>query len=131
VGAVALDRAGHLAAATSTGGLTDKRFGRVGDSPIIGAGTYADDRTCAVSASGTGEEFIRFGVARSIAARMAYAGEDLETAARAVVEGDLAPGDGGIIAVDRHGRGVCIFTSEGMYRAMADSRGRSEVRIWE
>jgi len=130
VGAVALDRSGHLAAATSTGGLTNKRFGRVGDSPIIGAGTYADDRTCAVSCTGTGEEFIRFGVARSISARMAYGGEDLETAARAVVEGDLAPDDGGIIAVDSRGRGVWVFTTGGMYRAAADSHGRREVRIW-
>jgi len=130
VGAVALDRGGHLAAATSTGGLTNKRFGRVGDSPIIGAGTYADDRTCAVSSTGTGEEFIRFGVARSISARMAYGGEDLETAARAVVEGDLAPDDGGIIAVDAQGRGVWVFTTAGMYRAAADSHGRREIRIW-
>ncbi len=130
VGVVALDREGHLAAGTSTGGLTDKRFGRVGDSPIIGAGTYADDRSCAVSATGTGEEFIRFGVARSISARMAYGGEDVLTAARAVIEGDLAPDDGGVIAMDSKGRAVWVFTTEGMYRAAADANGRHEVRIW-
>lgn len=130
VGAVALDRAGHLAAGTSTGGLTNKQFGRVGDSPIVGAGTYADDRTCGVSCTGTGEEFIRFGVARSIAARMAYAGEDLSTAAHAVVHGDLAPDDGGIIALDASGRAVWSFNTTGMYRGAIDATGRRMVRIW-
>ncbi len=118
VGAVACDRAGHLAAATSTGGLTNKRWGRVGDCPIIGAGTYADDATCAVSATGHGEYFIRACVASDIAARMRYAGVGLEAAAHAVVNGTLVQlgGKGGIIAVDAKGNITLPFNTNGMYR---------------
>jgi beta-aspartyl-peptidase (threonine type) len=131
VGAVALDRHGDLAAATSTGGLTGKRFGRIGDSPIIGAGTYANDRTCAISATGTGEEFIRHGVAHDISARMEYGGLSLERAADRVIHGTLKPGDGGVIGVARDGSIALVFNSQGMFRGAADSNGRFEVKIWE
>lgn len=121
VGAVALDAHGHLAAATSTGGMTNKRPGRVGDSPLIGAGTYADDRTAAVSCTGHGEAFIRVAAAHDLGARMAYGGASLQAAADAVVHGALPAvgGTGGLIAVDRHGN-VCLpFNTEGMYRGVA------------
>ncbi len=131
VGAVALDVHGHLAAATSTGGLTNKRWGRVGDVPIIGAGTYADDRTCALSATGQGEEFIRHDVTHSISARMELAGQSLQQAADAVIHGVLRPGDGGVIGVDGAGHIALVFNSEGMYRGAADAGGRFEVGIWE
>ena len=130
VGAVALDRDGHLAAATSTGGLTNKRFGRVGDVPIIGAGTYASDRTCAVSCTGIGEQFIRNTVARDVAALMEYRGLDLEEAARLVIHERLKPEDGGLIAVSREGRIALVYNSGGMLRGAADSEGRFEVNIW-
>lgn len=130
VGAVALDRKGNLAAATSTGGTTNKRFGRVGDVPIIGAGTYADNRSCAISATGLGEQFIRHTVARSIAARVELSGMSIEEAAKAVI-GELDPGDGGVIVVDRWGRTALVYNSEGMFRGQTDSTGRVEVRIWE
>jgi beta-aspartyl-peptidase (threonine type) len=129
VGVVALDREGHLAAGTSTGGLTNKRYGRVGDSPIIGAGTYADDRSCAVSATGRGEEFIRRAIARSIAARVEWDGIEVGTAARELI-GTLEPGDGGVIVVGRSGEIALIFNTDGMYRGAADSNGRFEVAIW-
>ncbi len=129
VGCVVLDGQGRLAAATSTGGMTGKRWGRVGDAPIVGAGTYAD-AWGAVSCTGTGEEFIRHGVARSVTARMALAGQDLDAAAHAVVHDVLAKGDGGLIAVDRDGNLTAPFNTTGMYRAMADSRGRFEVAIF-
>src|SRR5690554_871666 len=101
VGAVALDKSGNLAAATSTGGMTNKRWGRVGDSPIIGAGTYADNAACAVSCTGHGEYFIRLAVAARVANRMRFAGEELDRAARAVIMDELAGmgGSGGLIAV--------------------------------
>lgn len=130
VGVVARDVHGDLAAATSTGGLTDKRFGRVGDVPIVGAGTYADNRTCAVSATGKGEEFIRHSVAHTISTRMDLLGESVETAAEAVVHRTLKPGDGGVIAVDARGNLALVFNSQGMYRGAADSNGRFEVAIW-
>jgi L-asparaginase / beta-aspartyl-peptidase len=130
VGAVALDRHGDLAAATSTGGRTDKRWGRVGDTPVVGAGTYADNATCAVSGTGKGEEFIRHAVAYDIAARMAYRKLSLEEAARQVIFDVLAPDDGGIIAVGRDGSIVMAFNSPGMYRGAADASGRFEVAIW-
>lgn len=119
VGCVALDRRGHLAAGTSTGGMTLKRWGRIGDAPVIGAGTYADDRSCAVSATGHGEYFIRYAVAHDISARMRYGGEDLATAAKTVVMDELvqAGGEGGVIAVDRFGQVAMPFNSPGMYRA--------------
>ncbi len=131
VGAVALDRHGNLAAATSTGGMTNKRFGRVGDSPIVGAGTFADNTTCAVSCTGTGELFIRHGVARDVAARMQYAGASLRTAADQVIHDVLSPGDGGLIAVGSDGAIVFSFNSQGMFRGAADSNGRFDVGIWE
>lgn len=131
VGAVALDRQGNLAAATSTGGLTNKRFGRIGDVPVIGAGTYADNRSCAVSGTGKGEQFIRHTVARSIAAAVEIGGKSLEEAANEVIHGRLDPGDGGIIAVDRQGAIALVFNSPGMFRGAADATGRFEVAIWE
>ena len=127
VGCVALDRHGNLAAGTSTGGLTNKKFGRVGDSPIIGAGTYADNRTCGVSCTGIGEQFIRHAVAFDVAARMAYQQKSLEDAASAVIDDTLDRGDGGLIAVDRRGSIVMKFNTPGMARAAADSAGRFEV----
>jgi beta-aspartyl-peptidase (threonine type) len=118
VGAVARDRQGHLAAATSTGGITGKRWGRVGDSPIIGAGCYASDASCAVSCTGTGEAFIRLVLAHAIVARIALLGESLEAAGTHVI-GELARlgGTGGIIAVGRAGSGLWRFNTQGMYRA--------------
>jgi beta-aspartyl-peptidase (threonine type) len=121
VGAVALDVHGHLAAATSTGGMTNKRVGRIGDSPLIGAGTYADDATAAVSCTGSGEMFMRVVAAYDVCARMRYAGQTLQQATDAVVL-DVLPkidGRGGLIAVDRLGN-ICLpFNTEGMYRAFA------------
>ena len=131
VGCVALDVRGNIASATSTGGLTGKRFGRVGDTPIIGAGTYASNASCGVSCTGTGEQFMRHTVARDIAARMELKGETLEASARHVVFNVLKPHDGGIIALDRQGRVVMVFNTIGMYRAAADSEGMSVVKIWE
>jgi len=131
VGAVARDREGHLAAATSTGGLTGKRWGRIGDSPVIGAGTYADDRACAVSATGAGEYFIRAGVAHEICARMRLLGEDAQTAADAVIaEVGALGGDGGVIVAEPGGRTVFAFNTPGMYRGRADSGGAREVAIF-
>lgn len=119
VGAVAVDRHGHLAAATSTGGMTNKRVGRIGDSPLIGAGTYADDRYAAISCTGSGEMFIRTAAAYDVCARMRYAGQSLADAADAVVHQSLPAlgGTGGLIAVDRHGNLALPFNTEGMYRA--------------
>jgi beta-aspartyl-peptidase (threonine type) len=131
VGAVALDRQGNLAAATSTGGTTDKLPGRVGDSPIPGAGTYANNRTCAVSGTGAGEEFIRHAVAHDISALIEYRGATVQQAAESVVRGKLRPGDGGVIAVGRDGTLALVFNTEGMYRGTADSTGRFEVKIWD
>ena len=132
VGAVALDQDGNLAAATSTGGMTNKRWGRIGDSPIIGAGTYADNRSCAVSATGHGEYFIRQTVARDICARMQYRGDSLETAARQVVMEDLVEMEarGGIISVDSAGNLALVFNTPGMYRAQVDTSGHLKVAIY-
>jgi len=132
VGAVALDRDGNLAAATSTGGMTNKRHGRVGDSPIIGAGTYASNASCAVSATGHGEFFIRLGVARDICALVEYRRMPLEAAVREVIHGKLAAlgGDGGVIALDRDGHIVADFNSNGMFRAWRDATGRKHVAIY-
>lgn len=131
VGAVALDLHGHLAAATSTGGMTNKRPGRIGDSPVIGAGTYADDRTCAVSCTGWGEFFLRTVAAHDLSARMAYAGKTLDQAAGEVLSRIAEMGgDGGLIAVDRRGNLCLKFTTEGMYRAWLGPGGRVEVRIY-
>jgi len=133
IGVVALDAAGDLAAATSTGGLTNKRFGRVGDSPLIGAGTYADNATCAVSCTGYGEEFIRAVTAHDVAARMRYGGEPLERAAHRVIHETVAAvaGEGGLIAVDREGRLALPFNTEGMYRAWRSTRGEAGVAIFD
>jgi len=133
VGAVALDSHGNLAAATSTGGMTNKRFGRIGDSPIIGAGTYADNRSCAVSATGHGEYFIRATVAKDICARMQYGGATLQQAADAVVMDELVKmgGEGGIISVDGKGNIALVFNTEGMYRASVDTAGDVEVAIYK
>lgn len=132
VGAVALDRAGNLAAATSTGGMTNKRYGRVGDSPIIGAGTYANNESCAVSATGSGEFFIRAVVAYDIHALVEYKRLSMEEAAKEVVQAKLKRqgGEGGIIAIDRAGHIALEFNSEGMFRGARDSRGRREVAIY-
>jgi beta-aspartyl-peptidase (threonine type) len=132
VGAVALDDRGCLAAATSTGGMTGKRFGRVGDSPIIGAGTYADNRGCAVSATGHGEVFIRAAVAHDICARMRYGGRDLARAAREVVLEELPAlhGEGGVVAIDTRGEIAMEFNSEGMFRASRKAGGEPRIHIY-
>ena len=132
VGAVALDSTGNLAAATSTGGMTNKRWGRVGDAPIIGAGTYADNRSCAVSATGHGEYFIRATVARDICARVQFTGVTLEVAAEEVINQQLVKmgGSGGIIALDTAGNIALTFNTPGMYRASIDTEGRVTVAIY-
>ena len=130
VGAVALDRYGDLAAATSTGGLVNKRFGRIGDSPIIGAGTYADNDSVAISATGTGESFIRSVCAHEIAARVKYCGLSVSRAAADVVK-TLIPalgGRGGVIALDRAGRFSMPHVTRGMYRGLIRSNG--QPRVW-
>ena len=131
VGAVALDTHGDLAAATSTGGLTNKRFGRLGDVPVIGAGTYANNRTCAISSTGIGEEFIKYTVAHDISSLMEYGGMTLQQAADRVIHQKLKPGDGGVIGVSHDGSIALVFNSDGMFRGAADSGGRFEVKIWE
>jgi beta-aspartyl-peptidase (threonine type) len=131
VGAVCLDRAGNLAAGTSTGGMTYKRFGRVGDSPIIGAGTYASNESCAVSCTGDGEFFIRAVVAHDIAALMQYGGKSLREAAAAVLEkvGRLG-GGGGLIAIDRRGNFAMPFNTSGLYRGYVGPEGQPRVEIY-
>jgi len=131
VGAVALDRAGHLAAATSTGGLTNKHRGRVGDSPIVGAGTYADDASCAVSGTGQGEFFIRQVVAYDICALLQYRHLTLAQAVREVIQKLRASGgEGGVIAVDRSGNIALDFNSVGMFRGARDGRGRRDIAMY-
>lgn len=131
VGAVELDSAGNLAAGTSTGGTTGKRWGRIGDSPVLGAGTYADNKSCAVSATGEGEYFIRVGVARRICSRVELAGENVQTAADAVIaEVGALGGEGGVIVLGPDGEAVFAFNTTGMYRGRADSSGTSEVAIF-
>jgi beta-aspartyl-peptidase (threonine type) len=133
VGAVALDRRGHLAAGTSTGGMTNKRWGRLGDSPIIGAGTYASDAAgCAVSATGHGEYFIRAAVAHDICARAAYGGVTVGDAAETVVLERLEAmgGDGGVITLDGEGRIAMPFNTRGMYRGAVDTDGTVTVAIY-
>ena len=133
VGAVALDSKGDLAAATSTGGMTNKRQGRVGDSPIIGAGTYAKNGVCAVSATGHGEFFIRAVAAYHICAAVEYRGLSLKEAAREMLHGILRSlgGQGGIIAIDPGGHIVMDFSTQGMFRGARDSSGRDELAILE
>ncbi len=132
VGAVALDKHGNLAAATSTGGLTNKKFGRIGDSPVIGAGTYANNNTCAISCTGVGELFIRSVVAYDISCLMEYKGMSLQAACDLVVMEKLVKieGEGGLIAIDKHGNIAMPFNSEGMYRGCKDNDGRNEVLIY-
>ncbi len=131
VGAVACDVHGHVAAATSTGGVTGKRWGRVGDTPVIGAGTYADDRAGAVSATGSGEYFIRIGVAHEICARVRLGGEDIVAAARTVMA-DVAAmgGSGGVIVVSPSGEAGWQFTTPGMFRGRVSSSQSAEVAIY-
>lgn len=131
VGCVVLDSKGNLAAGTSTGGMTNKKHGRVGDSPIIGAGTYANNNSCAVSATGTGEEFIRYSVAYRISALMEMKGKTLAEAGDHVIHNVLQPGDGGVITVDKYGNIHIPYNSKGMFRASADANGLNQVKIWE
>jgi beta-aspartyl-peptidase (threonine type) len=133
VGAVALDQHGNLAAATSTGGMTNKKFGRIGDSPIIGAGTYADNETCAISATGHGEYFIRAVVAHDIASLMRYKGLSLQVAAEEVVMKKLTKlgGTGGLVAIDRNANIAMPFNTDGMYRAYKVHGGNTFVAIYK
>ena len=134
VGAVALDRQGRLAAGTSTGGMTNKRWGRLGDSPVIGAGTYASNEAgCAVSATGHGEYFIRAAVAHDICARVEYGGMDLDEAANYVLMDRLVRmgGEGGVIAIDGRGRVSMPFNTNGMYRGFTDRQGRTSIAIYK
>lgn len=133
VGAVALDKAGNLAAGTSTGGMTNKKFGRIGDSPVIGAGTYANNRTCAVSATGHGEYFIRSVVAYDISALMEYKGMSLEEAAKLVIMNklDKLGGTGGVIAIDHEGHIAMPFNTAGMYRGYVGMDGKVVVEIYK
>jgi beta-aspartyl-peptidase (threonine type) len=131
VGAVACDATGHVAAATSTGGVTGKRWGRIGDSPLIGAGTFADDRACAVSATGSGEYFIRVGVGHEIAARVRLLGEPIEQATAATMAEMVAlGGTGGVIVAAPDGRHHWHFTTPGMYRGVVASTGERHVAIY-
>ncbi|MCL7986534.1 isoaspartyl peptidase/L-asparaginase [Sphingobacterium sp. lm-10] len=132
VGAVAVDRAGNLAAATSTGGMTNKRYGRVGDAPITGAGNYADNATVAVSCTGWGEFFIRSVAAYDVAARVQYGGLSIADAAAAVIKkiGDMG-GDGGLIAINKQGEVAMPFNTAGMYRGVIKADGTIEVEIYK
>jgi beta-aspartyl-peptidase (threonine type) len=132
VGAVAIDRYGNIAAGTSTGGMTNKRYGRIGDSPIIGAGTYADNNTCAISATGYGEYFIRKVVAYDISAKMKYLKLSLDEAARKVIMEELPAfgGSGGIIGIDGHGNISLIFNTEGMYRGYMQQGEEPKIFIY-
>ncbi|MBC7826714.1 MAG: isoaspartyl peptidase/L-asparaginase [Chitinophagaceae bacterium] len=133
VGAVALDKQGNLAAATSTGGMTNKKFGRVGDVPIIGAGTYANNTTCAISCTGWGEFFIRLVMAKSISDMMEFGKMSLQNAANEMVMKRLPSmqGDGGLIAVDKNGNIAMPFCTEGMYRGFIDKNGKMEIKIYK
>jgi beta-aspartyl-peptidase (threonine type) len=132
VGAVALDQAGNLAAGTSTGGTTNKQFGRIGDSPIIGAGTYANNHTCAVSCTGDGEYFIRSVVAHDISAMMEYKGMSVQEAAQTALDkvGRLG-GTGGLIALDKNGNLTMPFNTSGMYRGAVSADGKITVEIYK
>jgi beta-aspartyl-peptidase (threonine type) len=132
VGAVALDKNGNLAAATSTGGMTNKKYGRIGDTPVVGAGTYADNATCAVSCTGHGEYFIRYAVAHDVSAAMRHGGKSLASAAKDIIHTRLLSngGSGGLIAVDAMGNISMEFNTEGMYRGYAKP-GEREVKIYQ
>ncbi|MBZ9627294.1 isoaspartyl peptidase/L-asparaginase [Psychroflexus sp. CAK1W] len=133
VGCAALDKDGNLAAGTSTGGMTNKKYGRVGDSPIIGAGTYANNKTCAISATGHGEYFIRGVVAHDISAMMEYQGISLEKAAQRVIQNKLTElgGTGGIIGIDKKGNVVMEFNTPGMFRAAKNMKGETEIKMYK
>ena len=133
VGAVACDKNGNIAAATSTGGMTNKKWGRVGDSPVIGAGNYANNKTCAVSCTGSGEFFIRGVVAYDVAMLMEHKGLSLEEASNEVIYKRILEinGDGGLIAVDAHGKIAMPFNTEGMYRACKSSAGEEDISIYK
>ena len=133
VGAVACDKNGNIAAATSTGGMTNKKWGRVGDSPMIGSGNYANNKTCAVSCTGSGEFFIRAVVAYDVSCLMEFKGLSLEEASQEVVHKRLPKikGDGGLIAVDTNGDIAMPFNTEGMYRASKSSNGKEEISIYK
>jgi beta-aspartyl-peptidase (threonine type) len=133
VGAVACDQAGHLAAGTSTGGMTNKRFGRIGDSPVIGSGTYANDATCAISCTGHGEYFLRAVVAYDVSCLIEYKGLTLQQATDTVIKDKLKNlgGEGGLIAVNHSGQHQFSFNSAGMYRAMRNSEGLSELGFYQ
>ena len=133
VGAVACDGFGNMAAATSTGGMTNKKWGRVGDSPMLGAGTYANNKTCAVSCTGSGEYFIRGVVAYDVSCLMEYKGLSLEEAASEVIQNRVLQlgGDGGLIAVDAQGNIAMPFNTEGMYRAFKTSEGKTGLAIYK
>ncbi len=133
VGAAALDIHGNIAAATSTGGMTNKQYGRVGDSPIIGAGTYANNKTCAISCTGHGEPFIRAVTAYDVSCLMEYKGLSLEDAMKVVVHEKLIKieGEGGMIGVDAKGNAALIFNSEGMYRGIRNSQGENRTEIYK
>ncbi|OUL59625.1 isoaspartyl peptidase/L-asparaginase family protein [Pseudoalteromonas ulvae] len=132
VGAVALDKAGNIVAGTSTGGMTNKRFGRIGDSPIIGAGTFADNQSCAVSATGHGEYFIRYNVAADICARVQYQGKSIATAGKEVIFGPMltAGGTGGVIILNTKGEISMPFNTKGMYRASKTNTQPTYVGIF-
>jgi L-asparaginase / beta-aspartyl-peptidase len=132
VGAVACDCQGNIAAATSTGGMTNKKYGRIGDSPVIGAGTYANNATCAISGTGHGEPFIRAVAAHSVSCLMEYKGLDLQAAMHEVVNVKLVQmeGEGGMIGVDAKGNVAMVLNSAGMYRAMRNSKGETVVSIY-
>ncbi len=131
VGCVCVDEYGNLAAGTSTGGLTGKMPGRIGDSPLVGDGTYANNETCAVSGTGIGEEYMRHAVAFNINAMMAYKGMSLKEAVGYIIHTVLKPGDGGVIAVDAQGNYAMDFNTTGMFRGVATSDGTFEVKIWK
>jgi len=132
VGCVAVDKQGNISAGTSTGGMTNKKFNRIGDSPVIGAGTYANNATCGVSATGHGEFFIRYAVAHDISALMEYKGLSVEDAAYEVIQNKLLPvlGSGGVICLDANGNYAMEFNTNGMFRGYGNSEGAREVKIF-
>ena len=133
IGAVALDGMGNIAAATSTGGMTNKKYGRIGDSPLIGAGTYANNKTCAISCTGHGEMFIRSVAAYDVSCLMEYKGCTLEEAMNIVVHDKLMAiqGEGGMIGVDAKGNTAMVFNSAGMYRGVKTNKGVNMVAIYK
>ena len=133
VGCVALDKNGNIAAGTSTGGMTNKKWGRIGDAPIIGAGTYANNATCGISATGWGEYFIRNVVAYDVSAMMEYKGISIEKAAKEIIQKKLAKlgGNGGIIGLDKNGTIIMEFNTAGMYRASIDKEGKLTIGIYK